>query len=240
MEPYEILRQNMQSTIRKLAWSNEEVTVKARTLSAKEAIGEPEHQDYPIIKGRERMMAAEFRGCQGQAFTDHYGDYKGSLGQVANMELSDNFRRAVFLATFNAMLRFQGQAKGTVHCKDADPPLCAAELADMISQTYGKPKVALVGLQPRMAQALGARFELRVTDLDHDNIGQERFGITIEGEDATKDVLDWCDLALVTGTTFSNATISGMSCEKPVIFYGVTVAGAAAVMGLKRFCPYGS
>jgi hypothetical protein len=221
-------------------WSQEEVRVKVRTLTPQEAIGDPEHRDYPLVKGKERMMSADFRGAQGQAFTDQFGNFQASLEDVATMELTNNFRRAVLLATLNAVMRAQGLVKGTVHCKDEAPPRCAAQLADMVAQRFGAPRVTLVGLQPRMAQALGARFPLRITDLDQDNIGRERFGIIVEGGEKTADALDWCDLALVTGTTFSNASITSIGNNKPMIFYGVTVAGPAAILGLERFCPLGS
>ncbi|KIX13133.1 Rossmann-like domain-containing protein [Dethiosulfatarculus sandiegensis] len=240
MDTYEKLRQTLIKTMESENWAEEKVQVKVRTLTPEEAIGDPEHRDYPLIKGRERMMAAEFRGCQGQAFTDRFGEFQGSLQEVANMELSNNFRRAVFLASLNAVLRAHGKVEKTIHCKDEAPPNCAAQLAEMVAERFGNPKVALVGLQPRMAQALATRFELRITDMDQDNIGQKRFGVVVESEKETASVLDWCDLALVTGTTFSNASVTSMLNGKPVIFYGVTVAGPAAALGLDRFCPLAS
>lgn len=240
MDHFEKLRRSLSQTMEEQGWSREEVRVKVRTLTPEEAIGDPEHRDYPLIKGRERMMAAEFRGFQGQAFTDQFGDFHGSLGDVARMELANNFRRTVFLATLNAVLRAKGLIQGTIHCKDEAPPICAARLADMVEQRFGSPRVALIGLQPRMAQALAARFPLRITDMDEDNLGKERFGVLVENVDKTEEVLEWCDLALITGTTFSNATVNAMAGGKPTIFYGVTVAGPAQVLGLERFCPLGS
>lgn len=47
---------------------NEMVSVTARTLTPEEAIGNPEGDDFPLQKGRERLMQAEFRGAFGQAF----------------------------------------------------------------------------------------------------------------------------------------------------------------------------
>ncbi len=40
----------------------ETIQVRVRTLSPQEAIGDPEDKDYPLTKGRERMMEAEFKG----------------------------------------------------------------------------------------------------------------------------------------------------------------------------------
>lgn len=49
---------------------DEPVSVIARPLTAEEAIGRPEHDDYPLLKGKERMMEARFKGAAGQAYTD--------------------------------------------------------------------------------------------------------------------------------------------------------------------------
>ena len=220
-------------------WQGETVRIKVRTLTPEEAIGDPEHRDYPLIKGRERMMAAEFHGAQGQAFTDMFGDYQGTLDQVADMDLSNNFRRAIFLSSLNAVMRARGLAERTIHCRDEEPPLCAAKLAEHISEKFGEPKIGMVGLQPRMVQVLSARFPFRVTDMDQDNIGEKKFDAVVEGPEQNPDMLSWCDLALVTGTTLSNATLLDMMGEKPIILYGVTAAAPAEILKMERFCPYG-
>ena len=62
--------------------SDETVRVSAKTLNPEEAIGNPENKDFPILKGHERLMQAEFRGSFGQAFTDMYGDFAGTLQDV--------------------------------------------------------------------------------------------------------------------------------------------------------------
>ena len=46
-----------------------------------------------------------------------------------------------------------------------------------------------MGFQPRMVETLGAVFDLRVIDLDPDNIGFTRFNIIVEGPDATEDLI---------------------------------------------------
>ena len=236
---YEKIRQEFFKLIKEHGLEGEKVTVKAATLSTEEAIGNPEDKDYPLVKGQERMMQAEFRGARGQAFTDMYGDFSGRLSDIARMELKNNFRRAVFIATFNALMSYLGLVEGTVHCKDTQPRECAAELADYIEKSYGHPKIAMVGFQPRMEEALAGRFELRVSDMDRDNFGQEKFGVKIDDPARSEDNLEWCDLALVTGTTVVNDTIAQFITAKPVIFYGVTIAGAAKALGLNRFCPFG-
>ena len=211
-----------------------------RTLTPEEAIGNPEDQDYPIIKGRERVVEADFRGAKGQAFTDSPGHFAGTLGQIAALDLKDNHERSVFVAALNAVMRHLGLADKTIHCRDEAPPLCARELAEYIRTNYGRPKIALVGLQPRMLQVLSKEFKVRVTDLDEDNIGRVKFGAPIGGPEETPANIEWCDVAVVTGSTLANATITQLLSEKPTIYFGVTVAGPAAMLGLLRFCPHGS
>jgi hypothetical protein len=77
-------------------------------------------------------------------------------------------------------------------------------------------------------------------DLDKDNIGKKKFGLTIlDGEKEITGTLKWCDLAVVTGSTFINGTayeIINQTKNKHILFYGVTVAGIAKLLNLERFC----
>jgi hypothetical protein len=237
---HDSIREKFLRLIKEHGLEGEEVIVKAAALSPEQAIGNPEDKDYPLVKGMERLMQAEFRGAKGQAFTDRYGNFSGRLVDIANMELTNNFRRAVFIASLNAVLNYLGLTERTVHCKDKQPRECAAELVSYIKENYGQPRIAMVGFQPRMVEALAPQFELRVTDMDAANIGQEKFGVKIDEPSHAQENLEWCDIALVTGTTIVNDTIDQFLGEKPVIFYGVTIAGAADLEVLERFCPFGS
>ena len=237
---HDIIREKFIKLIKEHGLEGEKVIVRTAALSAEQAIGSPEDKDYPLVKGVERLMQAEFRGTKGQAFTDMYGDFTGRLADIATMELKNNFRRAIFISSLNAVMNHLGLIKQTVHCKDKQPRECATELASYIKENYGQPKIAMVGFQPRMVEALAKQFEIRVTDMDQENIGQEKFGVKIDDPRRTKENLEWCDIALVTGTTIVNDTIDQFLIAKPVVFYGVTIAGAAKLQGLKRFCPFGS
>jgi len=237
---YEAIKKELAKLINENGLEGEEVIIRAATLSTKQAIGNPEDKDYPLVRGLERLMQAEFRGSRGQAFTDMYGNFSGRLADIAAMDLENNFRRAIFFSSLNAVMRHLGLIAQTVHCKDNQPRECSYELAKYIEQTYGHPRIAMVGFQPRMVEALAKRFELRVTDMDQDNIGQEKFGVRIDDPKHTEENLNWCDIAVVTGTTIVNDTIDQFLITKPVVFYGVTISGAAKLLGLNRFCPLGS
>jgi len=237
---HEIIRKEFINLIKENGLEGEEVLVRAATLSPEQAIGNPEDKDYPIVKGEERLMQAEFRGSRGQAFTDMYGNFSGRLADIAAMELKNNFRRAIFIASLNAVMRYLGLINQTVHCKDNQPRECSYELVKYIEKNYGRPRIAMVGFQPRMVEALAKKSELRVTDMDKDNIGREKFGVKINDPSRAKENLDWCDIAVVTGTTIVNDTIDQFRTNKPVVFYGITISGAAKLAGLNSFCPFGS
>jgi hypothetical protein len=219
---------------------SQKVRIKARALSTEEAIGNPEADDFPLQKGKERLMQAEFAGSLGQAFTDRYGDFEGSIVEVLNMALDNNYRRGIFVATLNALLRHINHAERTVHCRDQEPAQCAEELKQYIQTCYGQVKILQVGFQPRMIESLAPSYSMRVIDLDPDNIGTQKFQVEIEGPWATKEAIAWADLLLVTGTTLVNDTIEEFLDQKPVLFYGTTIAGAARLMGWDRFCSKGT
>jgi uncharacterized protein (DUF4213/DUF364 family) len=208
-----------------------------KPLSPEEAIGRPDRTDFPLLKGKEVMLEAVFRDARGHAFTDMPGDFQGSLQDIVELDLRDNFERAVFIAGFNAVMRYFGRVSNTVHCKDSEPRLCAQQLPAFVTKRFGKPRIAFVGYQPTMIEELSQSFDLRVIDLDPDNIGANRFGLVIEGPESTEDVLSWGDVILATGSTCVNGTIISFVGKKPVVFYGVTVAGPAMLFGYDRFCP---
>jgi len=182
-------------------------------------------------------MQADIRGALGQAFTDQFGDFEGTLEEILSAELNSNYRRAIFVAALNAALRHLKLINGTVHCRDEEPRQCAEALADHIQNRHGNVKIVQIGFQPRMIESLSSRFTMRVLDMDRDNIGSRKCGALIESPEAAEKALAWADLLLVTGTTLVNGTLPAFVGSKPVLFYGTTIAGAAHLMGWERFCP---
>lgn len=210
--------------------------VSTRTLTPQEVIGKPERDDFPLLKGKEVMLQADFKGSLGQAFTDMPGNYSGTLKEIFDMTLDNNFKRAVFIATLNAVLRYLNYISKTVHCKDNEPAECAAHLVDYIKERFGNPRIAFIGMQPAMVEALAAQFKIRVVDLDPDNVEQKRCGVLIEDVAHTKEILSWADVILATGTTVVNNTLTSLLIEKSITFYGVTIAGVAYLKGYEQYC----
>lgn len=218
---------------------DEEIIITGRALSVEEAIGNPKRQDYPIVKGKEKLMQAEFKGCKGQAFTDMAGNFKGTLKDVLNNPLESNFDRAVLIASMNAICCYLGLIEKTIHCHDDQPEQCARELVEYIKKEFVNPRVALIGYQPAMLEKLAGSFSLRVVDLDPDNIGQIKSGVQVEGYETTDEVLEWCDVIVATGSTVVNSTITDYCKQKPALFFGTSGAAACHLMGLQRFCALG-
>jgi hypothetical protein len=237
---YAELKAPLSNLVAEHGLADDPIVVSARPLTADEAIGNPEHDDYPLLVGRERMMEAVVRDAPGQAFTDMYGRYEGLLGEVLELELTNNFRRAVFVATLNAALRFTGELDDTRHCKDEGPVECAAGLREHVAAEGLSPPFALIGFQPRFAEVLSSIGELRICDMDEQHIDQQRFGALVRPPEATDEVLDGCGAAFVTGTTLVNDTIGRfLDLPMPTWFYGVTIAAAAQLLGLNRYCASG-
>lgn len=217
---------------------HEKISVSGRVLSPEEAIGVTNRKDYPILKGKEKLMQANFRGEKGQAFTDMPGEFTGTIEEIINRPLETNFDRAVLVSTINAVCKYFKIADNSIHCKDEEPEDCAKKLVEYIKKNYGAPKIALIGLQPAMLERLSGNFKVRVADLDKDKIGKVKFGVKIENaEIKTEEVLNWSELIIATGSTVANNTITNYINEKPVIFFGTTIAGVASLMNLNRFCP---
>jgi len=237
---FQQLRDSLAESIDEHRLGDESISISARSLSPAEAIGNPEADDYPILKGKERMMQATFRDARGQAFSDMCGEWTGKICEVMEMKLDNNFRRAVFVASLNALMGHLGLVERTVHCRDDGPVRCAKQCPEMLSINHPSDRIGMIGYQPRMVEVLSGCFKLSVVDMDRDNIGKQVCGITVLGPDKTSQVIDDADLLLVTGTTLVNGTIEEfLDTKKKTVFYGVTIAGAAELLGLQRFCPYG-
>src|SRR3712207_2480466 len=88
---YEKLLKKFRKVVEENDLLNEEVNINGRTLTPKEAIGTPVRQDYPIIKGKEKLIQAEFKGEKGQAFTDMPGEFSGTISEIINRPIKTNF-----------------------------------------------------------------------------------------------------------------------------------------------------
>jgi len=224
------------------------VAVLVKTLSPEEAIGAPGRRDFPIVTGKERVIEANFQGANAHAFTDSPKEFIGKLEEVIDMPLNDNGKRAIFIATMNAVLKHLNIIETTLHCKDEEPEKCAANIASYIKNTLNAEKVGLIGLNPAILEALSTAFgseNIKITDLDKKNINTIKYGVEVwDGNIMTDRLVKESDVVLLTGTTLVNGTFDGIlrairQYKKNYLIYGVTSSGICELTGLNRICPYG-
>lgn len=231
------LQQALEKEVINGSFLDQNISIRCHALPPGVAIGTPEHDDYPIIKGREVMIEAGFKNAKGQAFTDEFENADYRVEDLLNIQLDTNRNRAVFIAGLNAVFRYLELIDHSVHCRDTEPVKCAEKLLDHIAPGS---HVLLVGFQPRFLEILASNYHIRAVDLDQDNINKIVFNIKIEPSRCTEDAIKWCDMIFATGSTIVNGTIAKfLETEKPVIFYGVTIAAAAKILNLKTYCEYG-
>jgi uncharacterized protein (DUF4213/DUF364 family) len=237
MDLYAELREALRNEIQKHNLSGQNISVRCKALSASEAIGKPEHDDYPVIKGKEVMVEAVFKGAKGQAFTDEFENADYLVDDLLKIKLNSNKKRAGFISGLNAVFRYLNLCDKTIHCKDNEPKDCANNLSEAVGAFNN---VFLVGYQPRFLETLASKYSVRVVDLDQDNIGSDVFGVVIEPPEMTADAIKWCDLIFATGSTIVNGTITNfLNRGKPVLFYGVTISAAAKILNLNKYCHCG-
>lgn len=215
------------------------VTVRAKALTPVEAIGITERKDYPILTGRDVMIEAEYRGCRGQAFTDAPAQYAGTLREILALPFAtDPYARGLLVAGINAVMAYLGLSDRTVHCRDSRPKQCGIDMAAWLKAHYRSPRILLVGYQPSILENLTENFsQVRILDLNPENIGQIRFGVTVEPGDEAKNAVAWAELILCTGSTVCNGTLTDyLDIGKDVLFYGTTLAGVATLLNLPRLC----
>jgi hypothetical protein len=216
-------------------------------LSPGDAIGDAEG-DFVIKKGKEYVIEAAFDKACGQAFTGIACRWDGTIEELLSLDLSDTRNRGIFVASLNAVLRALGLAIGTNHCRDEDPTNCGPEIARQLKARFGSKKFGLVGLQPAILEALVNHFTrefVRVVDLNPDNIGSLKYGIEVwDGQSDLPRLVEWSEVGLATGSSIVNGTIDEIIRRftddgKPLLFFGNTISGTAALLDLERLCPFG-
>jgi hypothetical protein len=220
---------------------SDEVVVSS-PLSSRDALGDPGRDDFPLLRGKEVLMQAVYKGSSGQAFTAASGSFHGSLGEIMDLLLKSTFERAVFVSTMNAVLRSLGLAEKTVHCRNEGPKECSLCMMRWIKEQSAA-RVGLVGMQPAILVALvSALGPERVMVSDLADAGAVRCGVKVRDGMVPSQIFEDCQLILITGSTIVNGTIDCLMEEafrhqRRAVFYGTTIAGAAYLLGLERWCP---
>jgi hypothetical protein len=231
-------RKRLEKMIKNLNIYDKEIVISCKTLTPEEAIGNPIHDDYPIQLGKERIIEADFMGKKGHAFSDSYFNYRGTAADILALNLETNARRAIFVSSLNAIMTYLEIIPTALHCKDDEPIKCADHFFDFVKNQFVKTdNVLLVGLQPRLLEKLILLKNVRVCDLNPDNIGKSKGGVVVDGPERFAENAQWAGIILATGSTVVNGTIDEIiEAGRDAYFYGVTITGVAHLLGLKHFC----
>jgi hypothetical protein len=238
-------KKRFSALVHELGLGEQNVQITVATLSAQEAIGNPNRDDYALLEGKEVMIEAQFQGGFGQAFTDQPQAFQGQLKTALGLNLDTKHNRAILIATLNAVMAHLGMVTGTRHCRDEEPEECAAEITKNLLGRFGRITIGLVGYQPAILEHLVQGFgadSVRCTDLNPKNVASRKFGVEIwDGREATQGLVQWSDLVLVTSSTIVNNTFDGVQQEvlsqgKHLITFGVTGAGVSALTDVERLC----
>jgi uncharacterized protein (DUF4213/DUF364 family) len=234
---YEKLRTRFEKIVKSNELYDSKISVCTKVLTKLEAIGNPEHDDYPLLKGKENLMESEFCGSKGAAYSDMCGNFEGTLTDVINLKLDNNYRRAVFISSINAVLKHLQLISDTEHCRDNGLVYCANHLKDFLWKEYEHSKILLIGFQPRLVEVLTEYFYTNIIDLDKNNIGKAINGREVFSQERTDELIAESDLLFVTSSTFVNGTAAKFIIpNKKTIFYGVSGAGPTYLLGFDRYC----
>lgn len=225
-------------------FSELQVTVTSRGLKPEEAIGHPERQDFPLLRGKEVLVQAEIDGYIGQAFTGDPVAFQGSIKQLLGMlDRERPGHRALAVAVLNALARKANQVEHTIHCLNNEPEECALQVSRQLKEKHGLCNVGIIGYQPALLQHCAEKFgaqRVHLTDLNDELIGTVRYGVEIwDGMKDTQRLIECSDVLLVTGTILANGTypdiLAGIG-GKDFYFFGTTCAALAAINNIKRVC----
>ena len=241
-------RQKLSELVKHHGLAEQKILVRIGTLTPEEAIGNPARNDYPILEGKEVMIEADFLGSYGQAFTDRPQNFSGTISGLLNLDMDTRGNRAIFIAAVNAITSYLGIAQGMRHCRNDEPERCAALIAEKLHKDFGKVKIGLIGLQPAILEHLSTTFgpdNVRCSDLNPKNIGTVKSGVTIlDGKTDNIDLVKWSHIIFITSSAIVNGSIDAIRKEalelnKKFIIFGVSGAGAAALLGIDRLCFFG-
>jgi hypothetical protein len=221
-----------------------EITINSRALKNEEAIGHPDRDDFPLLRGKEVLLQAEIDGSYGQAFTSDPIAYQGAVKNILELPADRPGNYALMVAALNALVCKLGLADHTIHCKDNEPEDCAKKISQEVLDKHGICNIGIIGYQPAIIENCVDLFgadRIHITDLNTNNIGALRYGVKVlDGMTDTRQLIDFADVLLITGSILANGTYNSVLeeiADKPYYFFGTTCSGLAYFNKSNRLCP---
>lgn len=197
--------------------------------------------NYVPFKDRrpEYRVEASFRGSIGEAYTETPADFEGTLQEVLDIPPSDKGIDARTLAAINAVMNHLGLCAGTFPATFDERRLYTDALYAYVTENYGRSNIVLVGYDGYIVKKFsGKEVDFWTMDRDPDNISQDRFKhVVVNSAKFNREAcFAWGKLFIVTGSTLTNGTIvQYLDKGKDLLFYGITIGGAATLLDLPWF-----
>ncbi|HUM84694.1 MAG TPA: hypothetical protein PLN48_13120 [Lachnospiraceae bacterium] len=185
---------------------------------------EIEEESVSFAPLKEGVLRAVFKGTAGLACTCVRETGTKTLKEICEGRPGETEEgRACFIASVNAVMIHIGCAVRNSLCEDGEPLFCGENIASYISDNYGSPKVLLVGPKEGIEAGLAKK-------------GLSVMSVSDRKKPEEADI-DGADLLLISGSTVITGTITDyLSLDKEIVFFGMTLAGTAEWLGVKRLC----
>lgn len=234
------LRRQLSLLLDLLGARREVLRVEARPFEEAEAEAHEGDGRLLPVSGRPRLVEASFRGTEGQILADRWFAWEGEAGELCEWELDEAKERASFLAVLNAVAAGAGIARGQRLCRGDRSRYCALEAKFQVMKRHRGPAVML-GWHRHLAGLLADFPASRVVAWDEAIVGQRIGDLEVWGPERRDEALDGATLLWLGDSVLVDGSIDSL-LEHPAekIFWGVGTAAAAAMLGWRRFCPFGT
>ena len=201
----------------------------------------PEGEPVSSVARPEFCVTATFQGVKGEAYTEEPSDFSGTLQQALEIPPTGKGISAVTIAALNAAMSYLKKAPGTFPEGEEARAQYADALCRYVLEHHGRENIILVGYDGYLVKRLMDEGLIFWTmDRDPDNITQDRFHHVVvnNAKKNRESSFVWGKYFIVTGSTLCNGTIPDyLNSGKELLFYGITCAGAATLLGLPWFSP---
>lgn len=167
------------------------------------------------------IVEVNLRGCKGRAFSFvSVRPSTISLKDILHMSLFSLKDKAIFVATLNALYRYQGKVNATLHC--IDRVACAERFVSTIEGTWGEVKICMGSVDDIFLSFLSKNFDVAFL-----NYFDER------------KLLKEADIFILSGKNLLDGSLSKfLSLGKPVICYGPTMISSSFILDdVEGYCP---
>ena len=199
-----------------------------------------ENNERHLPSRSERRVEVNFRGTVGQAFTETPREFTGTIREVLERPFEGKGLDCVLVAMINAVMGHYDYIRGTCHCDRDGHESCGSKYRGYVQSLYEGAKIVIVGYQAFILRSLvHGKGTVWTMDRDYNNITKLRHDnvITNSGFENREAAKKWADLFICSGSMVCNGTLEQwIDTGVPTVFYGVTIAGVAKLLNLRRIC----